>query len=44
VEGAYVGNRAVWLLSDSPVDFNVVSQQRLASFGLDIDNARTGLF
>ena len=38
VEAAYVGNRGVWLQSDSLVDFNVVSQQRLASFGLDINN------
>lgn len=39
VEAAYVGNRAVWLQSDALVDFNVLSQQRLASFGLDINNA-----
>jgi hypothetical protein len=39
VEAAYVGNRAVWLQSDGLVDFNAVSQQRLASFGLDINNA-----
>jgi hypothetical protein len=38
VEAAYVGNRGVWLQSDSLVDFNVVSQTRLASFGLDINN------
>jgi len=39
VEAAYVGNRAVWLQSDGLVDFNALSQQRLASFGLDINNA-----
>ncbi len=39
VEAAYVGNRAVWLQSDALVDFNVLSPQRLASFGLDINNA-----
>ena len=39
VEAAYVGNRAVWLQADSLVDFNVVSQQRLASFGLDVNSA-----
>jgi hypothetical protein len=39
VELAYVGNRAVWLQSDSLVDFNAVSQQRLASFGLDVSSA-----
>jgi hypothetical protein len=38
VEAAYVGNRAVWLQSDGLVDFNAMSQQRLASFGLNIDN------
>ena len=32
VEGAYVGNRGVWLQADSLMDFNVVSQQRLASY------------
>ena len=39
VEAAYVGNRAVWLQADGLVDFNAMSQQRLASFGLDINNA-----
>ncbi len=38
VEVAYVGNRAVWLQSDGLVDFNAVSLQRLASFGLDINS------
>jgi hypothetical protein len=41
VEAAYVGNRAVWLQSDSLVDFNALSQARLASFGLDINNQAT---
>ena len=39
VEAAYVGNRAVWLQADGLVDYNVLSQQRLASLGLDINNA-----
>jgi hypothetical protein len=38
VEAAYVGNRAVWLQSDALVDFNALTAQRLASFGLDINS------
>jgi len=39
LEAAYVGNRAVWVEADSLVNFNALTPQRLASFGLDINNA-----
>jgi hypothetical protein len=39
VEGAYVGNRGVWLQSSSYWDLNALTPTRLASFGLDIYSA-----
>ena len=39
VEAAYVGNRAVWLEANSLVDLNALTPQRIASFGLNINNA-----
>lgn len=41
LEVAYVGNRAVWLQSDQIQSFNVLTPQRLASFGLNINSAST---
>jgi hypothetical protein len=39
VEAAYVGNRGAWWATPNLTNYNVVSPQRLASFGLDILNA-----
>ena len=39
VEVAYVGNRAVWLQADGMLDLNAVTEDRLSSFGLNINNA-----
>ncbi|HEY7337960.1 MAG TPA: TonB-dependent receptor [Bryobacteraceae bacterium] len=39
VEGAYVGNRGVWWDAPGLMDINGLTPQRLASFGLDINNA-----
>ena len=39
LEAAYVGNRSVWLESDSLDNLNGLSAGRLATFGLDINNA-----
>jgi hypothetical protein len=39
VEAAYVGNRGVWFLSNSLVDLNPLTPQRLMAYGLDINNA-----
>ena len=39
VQGAYVGNRAVWLENDSLVDYNMLTPQRLAAFGLNLNNS-----
>ena len=39
VEAAYVGNRGVWLQSSSYWDLNALTPQRIASYGLDINNA-----
>ena len=36
---AYVGNRAVWLQADGMLDLNAMTEDRLASFGLNINNA-----
>jgi len=38
VEAAYVGNRGVWLTAPGLIDLNALTPQRLASFGLDINN------
>ena len=40
VEVAYVGNRAVWLQADGMLDLNASTAQRLATFGLDVNNAQ----
>ncbi|MBI4555937.1 MAG: TonB-dependent receptor [Candidatus Hydrogenedentes bacterium] len=39
VEAAYVGNRGAWLQANQLKDINALTQQRLASFGLDLNNA-----
>jgi hypothetical protein len=39
VQAAYVGNRAVWLENDSLVDYNALTPQRLAMFGLNLNNS-----
>jgi hypothetical protein len=39
IEAAFVGNRGVWLLANNLVDFNALSQQRVSSFGLNVNNA-----
>ena len=39
VEGAYVGNRGVWWNAPGLIDVNALTPQRLAGFGLDINNA-----
>ena len=39
VQAAYVGNRAVWLQNDSMVDYNALTPERLAAFGLNLNNA-----
>lgn len=39
IEAAFVGNRAVWLQANNLIDYNALSQQRLASFGLNVNNA-----
>jgi hypothetical protein len=38
VEASYVGNRAIWLTFASLVNYNYLSKERLASFGLSLDN------
>jgi hypothetical protein len=35
LEGAYVGNRAVWVVANSLVQMNLLSDARLKAFGLD---------
>jgi hypothetical protein len=37
-EVAYVGNRGVWITSNNLWDLNALSPQRIASFGLNINN------
>src|SRR5262249_46313782 len=39
VEAAYVGNRGVWFVANSLVDWNAITPRRLLTFGLDINNA-----
>src|SRR5262249_16025914 len=39
VEASYVGNRAIWLTFASLVNYNYLSNARLASFGLRLNNA-----
>lgn len=39
VQAAYVGNRAAWLQNDSLVDYNALTPERLASFGLDVNKS-----
>ncbi len=39
VESAYVGNRSVWNQANSLLDWNALTPERIASFGLDIARA-----
>jgi hypothetical protein len=39
LEVSYVGNRGAWLQANSLVDLNGLSQERLASSGLNVNNA-----
>jgi hypothetical protein len=39
LEAAYVGNRGVWLQANSLIDLNGLTQERLASVGLNINSA-----
>ena len=39
VEAAYVGNRGVWLQADNMSDLNGLTNQRLATVGLNLNNA-----
>lgn len=38
-EAAYVGNRGVWFRADGLVAYNVLTPERLSSFGLNVNNA-----
>jgi hypothetical protein len=38
-QAAWVGNRGVWLRNDSMIDYNAISDERLAAFGIDLNNA-----
>jgi hypothetical protein len=38
VEASYIGNRAIWVTFGSLVNYNYLSKERLASFGLSLDN------
>jgi hypothetical protein len=38
VEAAYVGNRGVWEQANGLVSLNALTPQRIASFGLDVNN------
>jgi hypothetical protein len=39
VEAAYVGNRGAWLQANNLAIYNQLSPERLASFGLDLNNS-----
>jgi hypothetical protein len=39
VQAAYVGNRAVWMQNDSLVDYNAITPQRLAAYGINLNVA-----
>jgi len=39
VQAAYVGNRAAWLQNDAMVDYNALTPQRLAAFGIDLNKS-----
>ena len=39
VEAAYVGNRSVWQNAGALMGLNLLSEERLRAFGLDINNA-----
>ena len=39
VEAAYIGSRGAWLNNNALVDLNAITPQRLAAYGLDINNA-----
>ena len=38
VEATYVGNRGVWWQANNLVNYNAISQQKLAAFGLNLSN------
>ncbi len=38
VEASYVGNRAIWITFAGLVNYNYLSRERLAGFGLSLDN------
>jgi hypothetical protein len=39
IEATYVGNRGAWWQANGLIDINALTPQRIASFGLDINNA-----
>jgi len=39
LQTAYVGNRGIWLQAPGLVDYNALTPQRIASFGLDVNSA-----
>jgi len=39
IEAAYVGNRGAWMAANNMVDLNALTPQRLAAFGLSVNNA-----
>jgi hypothetical protein len=39
VEASYVGNRGAWWEANDLINVNALSHQRIASFGLDVNNA-----
>ena len=39
VEASYVGNRGAWWEADELINVNAISAERLATFGLSLDNA-----
>ena len=39
VEAAYVGNRGIWWQAPGLVNYNAISAERLAAYGLNINNA-----
>jgi hypothetical protein len=39
VEASYIGNRAIWVTFPQMVNYNYLSKQRLAGYGLSLDNA-----
>src|SRR5262249_22481664 len=39
VEGSYVGNRHIWLTANYMANYNYLTSDRLAFYGLDLNNA-----